>query len=161
MCVLLSNLTSSIITKKTQSQIVTAEPQGAVAYAICALAALHSLRTRFANGLESQTSEPPAHSHFYDQACFLLSNVKTMGSQYTETDAVAAIYLIAYHVLLGGGTNWVALLEVAYDWFAQTGIHEEQNPKLRLVNMTPTQKFAAKATMVRHSRRLTVIPATC
>lgn len=137
-----------------ESQIVAAEPHGAVAHALCALAALHSARTGASYAPVDGTQQPgeqPVHRGFYDQACYLLSNVKTMGSQYSETDAVAAIYLIAYQELLGGGTSWLTLLEVAYDWFGQTGIHEEQNPKLRLVNMSSVQKFAAKATMVRPS----------
>ena len=96
------------------------------------------------------------HRQFYDQACYLLSEIKTLGSPYSETDAIAAIYLIAYQQLLGSGNSWLTLLEVSYDWFGQTGIHEEQNPKLRLVNMTPLQKFAAKATMVRSHGQLCI-----
>lgn len=79
----------------------------------------------------------------------MLMTAKATGRPYTERDAVAAVFLISYHNLAGGGTGWTALLEVAFEWFGQTGIHEEQNPKLALVNMNPAQKLAAKATMVR------------
>ena len=80
----------------------------------------------------------------------MLMGSKATGRPYTEHDAVAAVFLISYHNLAGGGTGWSqALLEVAYEWFTATGIAEEQNPKLALVNMSPVQKLAAKATMVR------------
>ena len=79
----------------------------------------------------------------------MLMGAKATGRPYTEHDAVAAVFLISYHNLAGGGTGWTALLEVAYEWVAQTGVLEEQNPKLALMNMSPVQKLAAKATMVR------------
>lgn len=51
-------------------------------------------------------------------------------------------------MMVGGGVNWLHLLEVAYEWFSQTGIVEEQNPKLMLLNLSDVQKLAVKATMV-------------
>ncbi len=75
-------------------------------------------------------------------------NSKTMNGRYTETDAITAVYLIAFSTLSGGSTNWTTMLEVACDWLAQTGIHEEQNPKLTLLSMSAAGRFAAKATMV-------------
>lgn len=75
-------------------------------------------------------------------------NKKTMGGQYSHHDAVAAIYLVSFSILSGGSTNWTHMLEVACEWLSQTGIHEDQNPKLTLMNMSPAARFAAKATMV-------------
>jgi hypothetical protein len=85
---------------------------------------------------------------FYKKGHSMLMAAKASGRPFTEGDAVAAVFLISYHNLAGGGTGWQSLLEVAYDWVAQTGIHEEQNPKLALLNMSAPQKLAAKATMV-------------
>ena len=78
----------------------------------------------------------------------MLMTAKANGRPFTEHDAIAAVFLISYHNLAGGGTGWTALLEVAYEWFGHTGIHDH-NPKLALGNMRPTQKLAAKVTMVR------------
>lgn len=77
-----------------------------------------------------------------------------MNGHYTDTDAITAVYLIAFSTLSGGSTNWTTMLEVACDWLAQTGIHEEQNPKLTLLSMSPAARFAAKATMVCNSPSL-------
>ncbi|THH00370.1 hypothetical protein EW026_g2146 [Hermanssonia centrifuga] len=133
----------------TLYRIASTDPQGALSYALRALASLHSTTTRVAHGLEAPSSPGhTVHKHYYDRATYILSNVKTLGGHYTEFHAIAAVYLISYHILSGnGGAAWAALLEVAYDWFALTGIHEEQNPKLMLVNMNAPQKLAAKATM--------------
>lgn len=134
---------------------MTTEPQGPLEYAICALASLHLSRANVAQGFDTHPPDSPERSidrRFYNKAYVMLMTTKATGQPYTETDAVAAVFLISYHNLAGGGTGWTALLEVAYEWFGQTGIHEEQNPKLTLVNMTPVQKLAAKATMVRAFR---------
>jgi len=76
-----------------------------------------------------------------------------MGGHYSETDAMAAIYLVGFSTLSSGSTNWGTMLEVCYDWLTQTGIHEEQNPKLTLMNMTAAGRYAAKATIVSNNSR--------
>ncbi|EKM58499.1 uncharacterized protein PHACADRAFT_193620 [Phanerochaete carnosa HHB-10118-sp] len=138
---------------QTLAFILAGEPQGPLEHAICALASLHSSKANAAqHGYDAATataesSDRAIDRRFYNKAYVMLMTAKATGRPYAERDAVAAVYLISYHNLAGGGTGWTALLEVAYDWFAQTGIHEEQNPKLALVNMSPAQKLAAKATM--------------
>lgn len=126
------------------------DPRGTVAHAIGALASLHSARMRIVQGLEAPNRRPERSipKYFYDQAINQLIHSKQLNGRYTETDAIAAVYLIAFSTLSGGSTNWTPMLDVACDWLSQTGIHEEQNPKLTLMNLSAVGKFAAKATMV-------------
>lgn len=133
------------------SQIVVADPRGPVANTIAALASLHHASVRIAQGLDSPNAsqQQSISKDYYEQARLQLQHSRTLHGQYTETDAVAAAQLVSYSVLSGGWRDWMAELEVACDWLAQTRIHEEQNPKLILLNMTAEGKFAAKATMVR------------
>lgn len=86
---------------------------------------------------------------YYENARWQLGNARNLQGQYSDTDAVAAILLVRYTLLTGGNRNWLAELEVAYDWLVATRIHEEQNPKLTLMNMSPIGRVAAKDTMVR------------
>lgn len=136
---------------QTLALILTGEPQGPLEHAICALASLHSSKAHGydAAAAGAENADRTIDRRFYNKAYVMLMTAKATGRPYTERDAIAAVYLISYHNLAGGGTGWTALLEVAYEWFGQTGIHEEQNPKLALMNMSPTQKLAAKSTMVR------------
>ncbi|THH29929.1 hypothetical protein EUX98_g4257 [Antrodiella citrinella] len=128
--------------------MIYAEPRGVLSNALCALASLHSARRRISQGLESPNNIPQRSipKFFYDQAAYQLMNKKTMG-QYSEQDAIAAAYLVSFAVLSGGSTNWLSMLEIACEWLSQTGIHEDQNPKLTLMNMSSAGRFAAKATM--------------
>lgn len=82
-------------------------------------------------------------------------STKASGRTFVESDAVAAVFLISYHNLVGGGTGWLPFAEVAYEWLVQTGIHQDQNPKLTLMNMSAPQRLAAKLTMV------TCFPTSC
>ncbi|GJE94614.1 Zn(II)2Cys6 transcription factor [Phanerochaete sordida] len=136
---------------QTLAFILAGDPQGPLEYAICALASLHSSKANAhaydAAASAAEHADRTIDRRFYNKAYVMLMTSKATGRPYTERDAIAAVYLISYHNLAGGGTGWTALLEVAYEWFGQTGIHEEQNPKLALMNMSPTQKLAAKATM--------------
>ncbi|KZT67971.1 hypothetical protein DAEQUDRAFT_368857 [Daedalea quercina L-15889] len=133
----------------TLYSIVHADPKGPVANAICALSSLHYIRARIAKGLEPPDTSPndTVTKAYYDNARWQLSNAKNLQGQYSETDAAAAILLVQYSLLTGGARNWQAELEVACDWLATTRIHEEQNPKLTLMNMTPVGKAAAKVAM--------------
>ncbi|EMD33986.1 hypothetical protein CERSUDRAFT_86751 [Gelatoporia subvermispora B] len=127
----------------TLYSIIVSDIGGAASNAICALASLHSFRRRVAQGLDAQEH---IHTNFYNQAIAQLNSIKSLVGHYSETDAVAAVHLVAFSCLSGLGT-WESVLGVAYDWLAQTGIYEEENPKLILMNMSPTGRFAAKATM--------------
>ncbi|KAI0701883.1 fungal-specific transcription factor domain-containing protein [Cerioporus squamosus] len=133
--------------------IVQAEPDGAVALSLCALAALHHARARMAQSatpiLEDPDSETAPPRQFYNRALYRLMHApQTNGTgQFQDSDAVAAVQLIAYSMLGGGSTDWAAPLEYACEWLSQTGIYNEENPKLTLLNMSPAGRFAAKATM--------------
>ena len=86
---------------------------------------------------------------YYENARWQLGNARNLQGQYSDTDAIAAILLVRYTLLTGGNRNWQVELEVACDWLAATRIHEEQNPKLTLMNMSAISKAAAKTTIVR------------
>ncbi|TFY54004.1 hypothetical protein EVJ58_g9120 [Rhodofomes roseus] len=130
----------------TLYSIVHADPKGPVANAICALSSLHYIRARIAKGLEPDTNpDDSVTKNYYESARWQLGNARHL--QYSDTDAIAAILLVKYSLLTGGRRNWQGELEVACDWLAATRIHEEQNPKLTLMNMTPVGKAAAKGTM--------------
>lgn len=96
----------------------------------------------------TDTSDRTTDRRFYGRASYLLMSAKANGRPFVESDAVAAVFLISYHNLVGGGTGWLPFAEVAYDWLVQTGIHQDQNPKLTLMNMSAPQRLAAKLTMV-------------
>ncbi|KAI0768038.1 fungal-specific transcription factor domain-containing protein [Trametes elegans] len=133
--------------------LVQADPNGAVALSLCALAALHHARVRLAQGAGPIVDDPDSENspprQFYDRALYrLMHGPQTNGmGQYADADAVAAVQLVSYVVLGGGTMDWMTPLEYACEWLAQTGIYNEENPKLTLLNMTPAGRFAAKATM--------------
>ncbi|KAI0368789.1 hypothetical protein BV20DRAFT_947406 [Pilatotrama ljubarskyi] len=133
--------------------IVQAEPNGVVALSLCALAALQHARLRMARGADPILEDPDQESapsrQFYDRALYRLVHAQqTNGTgQYSDSDAVAAVMLVSYGVLGGGTMDWTTPLEYACEWLSQTGIFNEENPKLTLLSMTPTGRFAAKATM--------------
>ena len=129
-----------------------ADPDGALAHSLCALAALHNARMRIARGepTEDPDKETSRPRYFFDRALRLVQHApQTNGrGQYADEDALAALQLIAYALLAGCSIDWVGPLDIAQEWLAQTGIYTEENPKLTLLNMTPAGRFAAKATMV-------------
>ncbi|EJF64783.1 hypothetical protein DICSQDRAFT_159813 [Dichomitus squalens LYAD-421 SS1] len=133
--------------------IVQADPDGAVALSLCALAALHHGRAQMARSTQPILEDPDAENslprQFYNRALYLLMHSpQTNGTgQYSDSDAVTACQLIAYSLLGGGSTDWATPLDYACEWLAQTGIYNEENPKLALLNMSPAGRFAAKATM--------------
>ncbi|KAI0326960.1 hypothetical protein GY45DRAFT_1309636 [Cubamyces sp. BRFM 1775] len=133
--------------------LVQAEPNGAVAYSLCALAALHHARVRMARGADPIAEDPDNENapsrQFYDRALYRLMHApQTNGTgQYSDSDAIAAIQLVSYAVLGGGTMDWTAPLDFACEWLGQTGIYNEENPKLTLLGMSATGRFAAKATM--------------
>ncbi|KAI0687729.1 fungal-specific transcription factor domain-containing protein [Cytidiella melzeri] len=158
--------------------IIRRDPQGPLEHAICALASLHSTKmqmtgfdgseimmtsnntTNGSNGGGATTAARPLHKRYFDQGHVLLmqnnrlrqaagaANSNSSVRQYPEDDAIAAVFLIGYYMMVGGpGQNWLQLLELAYEWFAQTGLVEEQNPKLSLFSMTDVQRVAVKAVM--------------
>ncbi|KAI0342709.1 hypothetical protein BDW22DRAFT_141097 [Trametopsis cervina] len=131
-------------------RILQRDPHGPLEHAICALSGLHSSKMQM-NGLDvlDGGTAASAHKRYFDEGHILLLNNRAAvpPRQFPEDDALGAVFLIGYYMMVGGGRNWLQLLEIAYDWFAQTGIHEEQNPKLMLLNMTDVQRIAIKAVM--------------
>lgn len=102
---------------------------------------------------EDPDSENALPRQFYDRALYgLVHAPQTNGTgQYSDSDAIAAVLLISYAVLGGGTMDWATPLEYACEWLGQTGIYNEENPKLTLLNMSATARFAAKGIMVRPS----------
>ncbi|KAI8980064.1 fungal-specific transcription factor domain-containing protein [Trametes punicea] len=133
--------------------LVQADLGGPVALSVCALAALHHARVRMARSpdllAEDPDNENSAPRQFYDRALYRLVHApQTNGTgQYAVSDAVAACQLVSYAILGGGTMDWTIPLEFACEWLAQTGIYNEENPKLTLLGMTAAGRFAAKATM--------------
>lgn len=126
------------------TQLVAREPQGAAAYAICAVASLHFAR---ASGLDA-VAQHSAAKPFYEPAYMALAAAAQTRGQYAESEAVAAVHLVLYALLSGGAMEWPPMLDIAYEWLSQTALLTEENPKLVLMNMTSAGRFAAKATMV-------------
>lgn len=109
---------------------------------------------RVAQGLEAPDPKPE-HSnatYFHDEAFFQLATAKQLRGSYSEGDAIAALHLVSYSQLSGGVTNWQRVFAVACEWLVQTGLPEDENPKLKLHAMSSTAQLAAKATLVRSSR---------
>jgi hypothetical protein len=137
------------VTNVTYSLIVQ-EPRGAVTNAVCALASLHYTRMRVAQGLEAPDSnpEPSTAKYFHDEAYFQLANSKQLRGYYDESDAMAALHLVSFSLLSGGVTDWQLVLGIACDWLAQTGLVNDENPKLTLCNMSAAGQLVVKVTVV-------------
>jgi hypothetical protein len=117
---------------------------------MCALASLHYARTSAqTHGADLLATSKP----FFEQAYYHISSSFQLNGQYTETDAIISIHLIGYSLLAGGVTDWPTLLEIACEWLSQSILLTEDNPKLVMLNMSVTGRFAVKATMVRFTRR--------
>jgi len=133
----------------SRSKVVSQNPQGPLANAICALASHHNTRIRTARGLEpvNSTLENSPAIMFYDTAHAQL--YKAREGALTEDDANAALHLLGFSLFSGGVTDWRPMLDIANDWMIQTGITTHENPKLAMVNMSQAARLALKATMVR------------
>ncbi|KAF8134962.1 fungal-specific transcription factor domain-containing protein [Boletus edulis] len=127
--------------------VVSQNPQGPLANAICALASLHDMRIRVTRGLEpvNSTLENSPAIVFYDTAHAQL--YKSREGALTEEDANAALHLLGFSLFSGGVTDWQPMLDIANDWMVQTGIPAHENPKLAIMSMSPAARLALKATM--------------
>ena len=125
------------------------DPQGAVAYATCALASLHNQKSQYAQGSQHSDAHPgrTEAETYYDNAFWELANSRTVNNKYSETDAIAALHLISYWLFLGGSGHWQVSLDIACEWLASTQI--DDNPELTFQRFSPAAKFAAQATIVR------------
>lgn len=134
------------ITNVTYSLIVQ-EPQGAVTNAVCALASLHYARMRVAQGLEAPNLEHTTAKYFFGEALFQLTSTQQIRGQYSESDAIAALHLVSFSLFSGGTTDWQGVLDIALEWLAQTGITQDEDPKLALLNMNFAGQCAVKLTL--------------
>ncbi|KAG6373392.1 hypothetical protein JVT61DRAFT_6541 [Boletus reticuloceps] len=118
--------------------VVSQNPQGPLANAICALASLHDMRIRVARGLEpvNSTLENSPAIMFYDTAHAQL--YKSREGALTEEDANAALHLLGFSLFSGGVTDWQPMLDIANDWMVQTGIPAHENPKLAINEHEPS-----------------------
>jgi hypothetical protein len=105
---------------------------------------------RVVQGLEAPDSnpEPSTAKYFHDEAYFQLANAKQLRGYHDESDAIAALHLVSFSVLSGGATDYQPVLGIACDWLAQTGLLNDENPKLTLRNMSEAGQLVVKITVV-------------
>lgn len=105
---------------------------------------------RVALGLEAPDPNPE-HStakYFHDEAYYQLVNAKQLRGCHNESDVLAALHLICFSQMSGATTDWQMLLAIALEWLGQTGLPNEDNPRLLLNNMSPAAQLVVKCTMV-------------
>lgn len=105
---------------------------------------------RVAQGLEAPDPNPDRSTakYFYDQSFYQLANAKQLRGHYSENDAIAALHLISFSLISGGTTDWQGVLGIALEWLGQTGIVQDENPKLALLSMSFAARCAVKLTLV-------------
>jgi hypothetical protein len=130
-------------------QVATQDPQGALAFALCALAALHYSRVQSAHGVSDAAGADFGDSKaFHDRAFYLVASAPQVGGHYTELDALAAAHLVLYALMSGGLTDWAQPLEIACEWLAGTSLIVDENPRTSLMAMGPAARLAAKLALV-------------
>jgi hypothetical protein len=123
--------------------VTVQDPQGAPAFALCALAALHYSRVQSAHGgADAEFGDSKAH---HDRAWLL---VASSGGHYSALDALAAAHLVLYALMSGGLTDWAQPLEVACEWLTATSLMMDENPRASLLAMPPPARLAAKLALV-------------
>ncbi|KAF5337924.1 hypothetical protein D9758_013109 [Tetrapyrgos nigripes] len=129
--------------------LIMQEPRGAVTNAVCALASLHFKRMRVAQGYEAPDPNPEhsAAKYFYDEAFFQVANAKRIRGCYNESDVIAALHLVCFSQLSGGATDWEPVLAMALEWLSQTGLPNDEDPKMTVQNMNTAAQVAVKCTM--------------
>ncbi|KAE9399793.1 hypothetical protein BT96DRAFT_965533 [Gymnopus androsaceus JB14] len=129
--------------------LLVQEPRGAITHAVCALASLHYMRKRVAEGLEAPDLNPQNSTakYFYTEAYLQLVNAQQIRGHYTESDIIAALHLVYFSQLSGGSMDWMPVLGIALDWLAQIGITEEEDPKMMLSTLSMAAQIAVKGTM--------------
>jgi hypothetical protein len=145
------------------NQVVLREAIGAGALtdALCAIASRQHAKAQRRVSLPADgglIEETQSHL-FFNQGAYQLDAARRQG-RCTQAEAMAAIHLISYSLVVRGGvvaganasvggTEWTPMLELACDWLAQTGMHVDENPRLFIMNMPLPAAYAAKVTMVR------------
>ena len=134
---------------------------GALTDALCAIASRQHAKAQRRVSLPADgglIEETQSHL-FFNQGAYQLDAARRQG-RCTQAEAMAAIHLISYSLVVRGGvvaganasvggTEWTPMLELACDWLAQTGMHVDENPRLFIMNMPLPAAYAAKVTMVR------------
>lgn len=116
--------------------------------AVCALAALHHSRMQVATFSDHNPGQSMSQ-YFYNEAWTRLQASKHTLGHYTEHDAIASLHLLSYSLLSRGQTDWRYVLDVSCEWLSQTGLTMAEDPKFTMSNMTSSQQFILKTTMVR------------
>ncbi|KAF9260103.1 hypothetical protein L218DRAFT_620173 [Marasmius fiardii PR-910] len=124
-------------TLNTTFELILKDPRGALTNAVCALANLHYTQLRVAQGLDAPdpNSEHSTAKYFYDEAYFQIVNAKQLRGSYTVGDAFTALHLICYSQLSGGSTDWITMLDVMFDWIAQSDLLNGDDPSVTLETM--------------------------
>ncbi|KAI0280746.1 fungal-specific transcription factor domain-containing protein [Russula aff. rugulosa BPL654] len=131
---------------------------GALTDALCAIASRQHAKAQRRVSLPADgglIEETQSHL-FFNQGAYQLDAARRQG-RCTQAEAMAAIHLISYSLVVRGGvvaganasvggTEWTPMLELACDWLAQTGMHVDENPRLFIMNMPLPAAYAAKVT---------------
>ncbi|KAM6504486.1 Fungal specific transcription factor domain containing protein [Amanita muscaria] len=136
----LVNLTNSIITR---------DPNGAVAKAVCALSSLHMAQLKISQGLEplEPSMDHSTATYFRDEASFLINSSLQLHGRYTANDAIAALHLVSFSQLSGGQFPWQDAFGVLCDRVAQSALPSAENPCAQYENMSLVDQYIVKATL--------------
>jgi hypothetical protein len=128
--------------------VTSQDPQGAVSFAICALAALHYSRVQSAHGVSDAGNEFGDSKAYHDRAMHQVLSSAQVHGHYGELDALAAAHLTLYALMSGGMTDWQPPLDIACEWLLNSSLLVDENPRGTLMGMNPAGRLAAKLTMV-------------
>jgi len=138
------------LTHYTYSAVV-GEPRGAVTLAICALADLHSKQIRVSQGLEAVNSsmESTTTTYLRQEAFFKLENSKNTDGTWSDNDAIAALHLVSFSQLSGGGMDWEAPFNILSQWLMQQNLVQSnsENPWMKFLALAPLAQLLVKATL--------------
>lgn len=127
------------------------EPRGAVTLAICALADLHSKQVRVSQGLEALNSSMESTTTYLRQeAFFKLENSKNTDGAWSDNDAIAALHLVTFSQLSGGGIDWEVPFNILTQWLMQQNLTQSnlETPWMAFIALSPLAQLLVKATLV-------------
>jgi len=136
----LVNLTNSLI---------TSDPNGPVAKAVCALSSLHMAQLKISQGLEplEPNMDHSTATYFRDEASFLINSSLQLHGRYTANDAIAALHLVSFSQLSGGQFPWQDAFGVLCERVAQSALPLAENPCAQYENMSLVDQYIVKATL--------------
>ncbi|KAF9451906.1 hypothetical protein P691DRAFT_756900 [Macrolepiota fuliginosa MF-IS2] len=138
---------SSLI-KNLILQLIKQDPTGPVTKAARALGQLHQKKMRVSQGIEADTK--PEHSqavYFHNEALMQLKDNKNLQRRLSESDAVAALYLVLFSQLAGGIIDWDGPFAILCDWLVQTGLPGTEEPWLFFQGMSAAGRLAVKGAL--------------